>query len=228
MIAKFQACYLPLLAAFAAKSDVRYYLNGFHVEPAPADIGGVYLSATDGHTMILIHDPQGEAERRAVFPIPRLLVSRCKADRNIPATKFVQLDGRMAIVTAGDQFFEHDVGVGCREIAGKFPEVRRVVRELVSRPESDESFLVNAAYFARMNVIAKLEKLRHGPAIRIKSIKDGAVLCTPEVLDHKVFVLIMPMRDRNQTGTPEWVGRFAAEDTEQATNNDKGNNNGQG
>lgn len=57
MKTKFNIEYLPMLAAFAAKNDVRYFLNGFHVKPHPEK--GVILTATDGHCLINIHDEDG-------------------------------------------------------------------------------------------------------------------------------------------------------------------------
>lgn len=59
---KFQAKYADILAKFMAKEDIRYYLNGIRVEPAPPGHKGVVLAATDGHAMVLIHDAHGEID----------------------------------------------------------------------------------------------------------------------------------------------------------------------
>lgn len=50
---RFPAKHLTTLAPFVPVNDIRYYLCGFRVEPA--ENGGIFLVATDGHTLIVIH-----------------------------------------------------------------------------------------------------------------------------------------------------------------------------
>lgn len=207
MIARFQACYLPILSAFAPKADVRYYLNGLYVEPAAA--GGVYLVATDGHALVVIHDEKGEAARPAIFPIPRLLLRQCgsRSKKILPADKFVEFDGRMARVTAGADYFEHDVAVGCKEIEGKYPDYRKVMRE---QPDAEvaPSFFADPVLMARLEVLKKLQP--RYVAVRYSARRSGTILCTPNLAFHKVFVVVMQMRDYAVNDTPEWLGELLA------------------
>ena len=72
MKTKFNIEYLPMLAAFAAKQDARYYLNGFHVKPHPEK--GVILTATDGHCLVTIHDEDGFTDGDYIYPISKELL----------------------------------------------------------------------------------------------------------------------------------------------------------
>ena len=49
-----------MASLFDAKSDVRHYLYGLHIEPAPQ--GGIYVVASDGSTMLVFHDKAGNLE----------------------------------------------------------------------------------------------------------------------------------------------------------------------
>lgn len=53
---RFDPRHLVALAPFIAQHDIRYYLCGLRVEPAPV---GVYLVATNGHMLAVVHDASG-------------------------------------------------------------------------------------------------------------------------------------------------------------------------
>ncbi len=42
---------------FKAKDDVRYYLKGILISPDPDK--GLNIIGTDGHRMLIVHDPEG-------------------------------------------------------------------------------------------------------------------------------------------------------------------------
>lgn len=130
---KFQAKYLPMLARFAAKQDIRYYLNGFHIEAA--EIGGVYLVATNGVAMLVIHDANGQVIEPdptvAAIRITPGLVAATRSKRNSCSDQFVILDGRRLSV-APNFGLEHTdselfVQGGNPIVPGKFPNWRKVV-----------------------------------------------------------------------------------------------------
>jgi hypothetical protein len=54
--ATISAKYLPLLDAFRAKSDVRYYLDGIRIEPHETE--DAYLVATNGLQLVVVHDAE--------------------------------------------------------------------------------------------------------------------------------------------------------------------------
>lgn len=210
MNAKFQACYLPILAEFAAVDDVRYYINGFYIEPAPASVGGVYLIATDGHSIVVIHDPKGESDGDYILPVPRRLLGtvgkqKTKTTDAVGAVQMVLLDGRMAMMTMGEAFSEHDIAVSCKPIDGKFPDVRRVISYDWSNLDQSEAITANAFYLARLKRIGKSLDA-DGMPIQIRRC-GGALLCIPELRDHSVFAVIMMMK-LDTRDEPEWLTTF--------------------
>lgn len=48
--------------------ETRFYLNGVYVSPCAA--GGVTAVATNGHLLVAIHDPSGEANAGWICPVP--------------------------------------------------------------------------------------------------------------------------------------------------------------
>lgn len=216
-IAKFQACYLPVLAAFAAKHDVRYYINGFYIEPAHPSVGGCYLIATDGHTVVVIHDPKAEAAAAGIFNVPYRLLSyvgkqKSKTAKAVGAVQVVHLDGRMATMTIGEAFAEHDVGAAAKQIDGKYPDVRRVLGFDWANLEKPDFISVNPAYLARLKKVARLDGKGTDRAVQIRKADGGALVCMPNLLEHKVFVVIMCMKD-DAKGEPEWVTTYRTLDT---------------
>lgn len=55
---KFDASLVAKMAPFVSNEETRYYLCGIHMAANPG--GGVRLAATDGHALIVAHDPEGE------------------------------------------------------------------------------------------------------------------------------------------------------------------------
>jgi DNA polymerase-3 subunit beta len=72
---------LQALLLFAAKNDVRYYLNGIYADPAG------YLVATDGHRMLYIKT--GEPGLDVIIPreAAEAAVKMAKKGQEIPLTK---------------------------------------------------------------------------------------------------------------------------------------------
>ena len=97
-----------MLAKLMAVADIRWYLNGFHIEAA--DIGGVYLVATNGHAMLVIHDSQGFIEdvdpNVASIRASSGLVAAAKKASGRNPEQFVILDGKRLSI-AMDFGMEH-------------------------------------------------------------------------------------------------------------------------
>lgn len=131
---KFKAKYLPMLAKFAGVKDIRYYLNGFHIEPA--EIGGVYLVATNGHAMLVIHDADGSVCERenpkfSIRMSAGLVAAAKSAARKSTLPQFVLLDGKRLSI-APDFGMEHTsleqfIQSGEPMIGGNFPAWRKVL-----------------------------------------------------------------------------------------------------
>ncbi len=129
---KFNRKYVPLVAPFAAKLDIRYYLNGLRVEAAK-DRPGVYLVGCDGHRLTAAYDREGILEgddgHGVIMRLPSAFVSACKARSPVPL--LVVADGkRVSVGIDFDQ--EHDrletyVMPGNPWVEGKFPDWHRVL-----------------------------------------------------------------------------------------------------
>lgn len=216
-----------LLAAnlFAAKEDVRFYLNGVHIERHPEC--GVVLVGTDGHAMAAIHDPLGwiDPGRKS------LIVSRLPGEvrRNLQKEVTKPLGGRrMAIserfVVLADEFgFDPSTTLGdgwlkiwpSSLIDGSYPDWRRVLREHTTSwcsetPPVDPS-LIDRVSDAGAILHPDLERLGARPAL---SLFIGATEGSPVIVrfrDHALSDLfvgaIMPMGGFGPLGptVPEWA-----------------------
>jgi hypothetical protein len=110
------AKYLPILARFTAKRDIRYQLKGFLAVPHPD--GGATLVATDGHSMCVIYDKDAVCGETQIRPIPTRAVTLSKRKY---ATTVVYVGDDVRI--AGEQ-----LPLGA-PIDAKFPDWRSAVPE---------------------------------------------------------------------------------------------------
>lgn len=97
-IARVNPLYLAAIACFAAKRDVRYYLNGICITPHHEK--GAILVATNGHLVGAIHDPEGWVAEEIVVATPSAAILKaCKA-KGTPAKK-QKLDRRPSSAIPG-------------------------------------------------------------------------------------------------------------------------------
>jgi hypothetical protein len=188
----FDPKHLPRLMPFKAVHDIRYYLNGIYVEKA--ERGGVYLVATDGHTMAVIHDETGSIEgaEGVTFEVATGLASAAKAAAkrgNASVPYRVHLQNNRAKVSCGDM--ELFLQPGKCVIEGKFPDWKKVIppdfgllKEGLVSPE------INISYLARL---AKISNDRyHGARFWQQAPDKALVIQMPSV--PQMIVLVMPMR----------------------------------
>ena len=97
MKTKFNIEYLPMLAAFVAKNDSRYFLKGFHVKPHPEK--GVILTATDGHCLVTIHDEDGFSDGEYIYPISKDLVKAANK-KHLPPIQNIFINDGVAMLTS--------------------------------------------------------------------------------------------------------------------------------
>lgn len=97
------------LLVFAARGDVRYYLNGVHVR---REGDGVLLEATDGHRLLRVwlHDTLGFDDAGT-----DLILGREQLDMAVKAYKDLYFSGLQL----------HDITL--KTIEGRFPDVPRVL-----------------------------------------------------------------------------------------------------
>jgi hypothetical protein len=184
---RFKPEHLLRLMPFKAVADIRYYLNGIHVKKA--ERGGVYLVATDGHTMALIHDEEGSIEGadEATFTVLPVLVAGAKASQKKPNTGLgfrVCVEGNRAKIAIPDTSMELALQPGKCFIVGKFPDWRKVVPDFSKLKHGVCTSSFNANYLARF--------------AKIVSPKFTGVTFWQED-EHKVLVVQM-------TSIPEMIG----------------------
>ncbi len=130
---KFNRKYVPLVAPFVARADIRYYLNGIRVEAA-TDRPGVYIIGCDGHRLAVAYDKDGTIEgddgKGVIMRAPSQFISACKGKAQAGA-HLVVADGKRVSVSPG---FGHEhsnnetyVMPGNPWIEGNFPQWRRVL-----------------------------------------------------------------------------------------------------
>lgn len=163
---------------FAGNKDVRYYLNGVLVEPAP-DGHGVRLVATDGHRMAVLFDADGSAdapaiiERHKVPAIPR----KC-------GETMATFDGSRATYPGG-------TSLPVAYIDGRFPDWQAVVPDVAQLGGKVASF--NAEYIADLAVIPAAYGLAKHPPVAIHCRdENSAGLAT--FGDLPAFAVVMPQR----------------------------------
>lgn len=219
IIARINPKYFAATNLFAAVNDARYYLNGVFIEAHP--VKGAIIVATDGHTLGLLHDPDGwVAEPIIVGNITKQLISACSvkgSEKRMTVPKLLYISQSGAVVSSDHEvkdlinpFAPQSLHMSKIQIIdGKFPDYRRVIG--MKREETDTAFpCVNSAYLARLSAVAKLlidTKYGHGVAL-MSSGRNAKVIArfTACELEHRFLGLLMPVRtDAPTTLLPDWL-----------------------
>lgn len=204
---------LQRLMPFKATMDIRYYLNGICVEKA--EKGGIYLIATDGHTMCVIHDATGSlhgAESVIFRTTPGLVaaakLASNKTHKNLQYRLLVQ--GQRVKVACdfeseGDaEFF---VQAGRSLIEGKFPNWRKVMPDFASLKAGFAGGM-NAIYLARLSKLTTDRRFQ-GVSLWQKEPDSAVVARLPQVPE--MVVVLMPIR----TGDTDSASAFKGFPVEQ-------------
>lgn len=191
-VIEFNAEAISPLSLFVAKHDIRFYLHGICVMPAPSGKGCVIV-ACDGHRMAMWHDDSGRCSVQKVFKITPAFVSACKKrSKGLPKrVKFE--DGRLVVFEGIDS--ETFIQAGKAEIEDcKYPDVFRVIpKKLVPGLRGH----INTEYLKQIGEAGK----RLGgkwDGVRFYSadeIGHGATVARFDTSDN-LIVITMPMRGR--------------------------------
>ena len=193
--------------------EIRYYLTGVHVEPAPG--GGALMVATDGRVMLVARDPHGVAPASAIVqltmpesspPDPSCCDDGCcaiMADSYIGARLTFDLPDEGPVVAAmmrGSHPWKHAI---VERVKGQFPDWRNVWSagaKPIKPRKGHQAFGINPDLLARITAGDRivLRPLHGGPAQQV--IFDGIA---------EMAGLIMP-RDLTQTeGSAEFADSLA-------------------
>lgn len=128
---QFDRKFIPLVAPFAAKLDIRYYLNGIRVEAA-GDRPGVYIVGCDGHRLTVAYDKTGiieGVEGGVVMRVPPQFISACKARSSLPLKVICEGDRISINVENGTAHSERETYVmpGKPWIEGNYPKWRDIL-----------------------------------------------------------------------------------------------------
>jgi DNA polymerase III beta subunit, central domain len=128
----FDRKYIPLVAPFTAKADIRYYLVGIRVEAA-GDREGVYIVACDGHRLTVAYDKTGTIEGDngdgVIMKAPAQFISACKA-RSTQDLRVIAAGNRVSVAPGFDSEHKAEeiyVMPGDPWITGNFPKWRPIL-----------------------------------------------------------------------------------------------------
>lgn len=134
----FSSCYVNALSKFMAKNDVRYYLCGINIKQHPE--GGVILTATDGHTLVTIHDEAGFSDGEYIIPLsPKLIATAKKKGAWHKRAHSVLYDGELLHVTLKPLDKELDIRLSSETVLhsefaspkdGKYPPLGGIFENL--------------------------------------------------------------------------------------------------
>ena len=231
MKTKFNIEYLPMLAAFAAKQDVRYYLNGFHVKPHPEK--GVILTATDGHCLVTIHDEDGFSDGEYIYQITKELVKAANK-KHLPSIQNIFINDGVAMLTSIcdilDTFTTFEaLGIEERErithiefinanMGGRYPNAGKLFKSRLS----DENLKPVSTIGMNVNLLSRLSKLNYckinGAALHLAE-KNSLIAVMG--LKKEIVAMIMPMTlDKSESAPPadfvNHAGHQPAEPTAEA------------
>lgn len=164
----------PLAAAAAvllqSKNDVRPMLNGVYIEPRKA--GGITLTATNGHALLSVIDPDGSIDEPAIWVFSPATMTQCKARKAlrleillVPQTEWDDSKPRpprdyLARVTGIDHV------TACKVIDAQFPDWRAVLPAKLPTTAAAGIPAVAAGVLAPLLTAAKLFNSRY-PAVRL-------------------------------------------------------------
>jgi DNA polymerase-3 subunit beta len=187
---------------FAAKNDVRYYLNGLHIVLKGDGTGEI--QATDGHRAIVVRFKDAPAVAMSAI-IPVDLVETLLKAKAVKKATYVFLDipenerdNRGSPFTLREPLLS-GAGVSGATIDGVFPDMRKVVPKATSGVMAQ----YNWQYLADCQDAAEiLTGSKRGEGAPIAYNGDGPSLV---YLSEDAFALVMPCRKGEAPmNPPEW------------------------
>lgn len=197
--------YLAVLGLFAAKKDIRFYLQGICLEVGPEDI---YMAATNGYILGCFHIKNRQPEitdRLDDIILPNDLLKRIRADGPVEVSIGAPLQEN-----AGDFCYARpitlsstDTSVRGKTVDGRFPDWRRSIPAQVTHELAQFNI-------AHLGVLAKAWGILHGrgshPYVGIGHNGQESALIS---LGHADFTgAIMPIRSERvevPNGPPDWL-----------------------
>lgn len=206
---KFASKYLPPLMKFMAKSDIRYYLMGIHIEPDPK--GGAILCATDGHRMLVIKDKSAvyhaDAPKEGViFNIDKSAARFCKGEvRGVSGHATVDLESQRLTIFNGDGC-EVYLQPGKCLVSGNFPIWQRVMPDFSKLLQASLAY-AHPQYIA--DAVMAHPDLRGYEGCRFWTEGENSSVIVEYSSHPEYLAIIMPLRtDAKAGGIDAWTKVF--------------------
>lgn len=228
IIARINPAYFAAIALFAAKNDVRYYLNAVFVEPHPER--GAVIVATNGHIIGVLHDPEGFASKPIIVgDISKTLLSACAAKsgaiKGVRPTALYLSEGGAVVAYGEIQEGNIDPFGGnvthlsrITPLEAKYPNYRDVIEKYTRNP-TPEFPEIQSRYMAIFDKVMKIIGSSGYSGLQFESRgKDEALIARimNGELDERFLSVLMPLRSdlRPNSILPLWLTKKAEPDLE--------------
>lgn len=196
--AKFSIKHLLMADKFRATIDIRYYLNGIAI--IPCKTGGVYIAASDGHTMLIARDESGILSDAQ----PEGIIIAIKPGFIAAARRFARKDYLSVILEDGRLSINSDFGMSQSEseafvspgialIDAKFPRVLRLVPDF-EKLKPNTSLTINASYLARIAAVNSIGTLLRPMGIKLWTDEEQQKVVVQLFSHPEVLIVIMGLR----------------------------------
>ena len=177
---------IKALLHFAAKKDIRYYLQGVHIEQGAT---GTYAVATNGHFIAIARiDTQVQAPASVIVGSGQLAA----AIKGAKGAAMIDADGARVTIktTAGETTAD--------AVDGRYPDWRRVIRA----PQTGEQAYFNPEYLATVQKAAGEYHGNKGTLYHVTQNGNSVGHCD---IDDDLQVFVMPVRGADRPRVAPWV-----------------------
>jgi DNA polymerase-3 subunit beta len=177
---------IKALLHFAAKKDIRYYLQGVHIEQGAT---GAYAVATNGHFLAVARiDTQAQAPASVIVGSDHLAA----AIKGAKGAAMISADGAKVTIktTAGE--------ITADAVEAHYPDWRRVIRA----PQTGEQAYFNPEYLA---TVQKAAGEYHGNKGTLYHVTQNGTSVGHCDIDDNLQVFVMPVRGADRPRVAPWV-----------------------
>jgi DNA polymerase-3 subunit beta len=178
---------IKALLHFAAKKDIRYYLQGVQIEQGET---GTYAVATNGHFLAVARIDTKAQAPASVIVGSDYLATAIKGNK----LDFITLDvdgPKVTIKTGANE-------VTVQAVDGRYPDWRRVIRA----PQTGEQAYFNPEYLA---TVQKAAREYHGTKNAFYHVAQNGTNVGHCAIDDDLQVFVMPVRGGGSNPAAPWV-----------------------
>jgi DNA polymerase III sliding clamp (beta) subunit (PCNA family) len=202
---------LHAVSLFMSNEETRYYLRGVQIEPHPNKPGAL-LVATDGHRMLIAHDPEAVVTESGIIPVSKAMIAELAQSRkkykSIKQDDFgFILDGKTARIAILGQSPCNAAILPAERIDGSFPDWRRVVKTKHEGENKLGLISFNAEYalsFAKAEAIASSGFKPKDCQIQIWSSNNSDPMII-RFSDPRLHGILMPVRGPSEYSAPDFL-----------------------